>query len=230
MSLDVHALAVLLTAPHDTSAEFAWLWRIYLWVVVGVGLLVAATIAFAAVRFRRRSDDWPPQRRGAPRLEAAYLAVIAVIVVALLVATFHTENQEDALAGTPALRIAVTASQWQWRFGYPSGRVAAAGSNTAAAHPRYATLTVPAGEPVEFSLRSLDVLHSFFIPAMRFKRYAFPGSINRFVLTFPHPGRLLGQCAQFCGWDHAEMRFNVVVLPAARFRAWLHSSRTGAAT
>jgi cytochrome c oxidase subunit 2 len=229
MPLHLHALAVLLSAPHDTSAEFAWLWRIYLGVGIVVGLLVAGAIAFAAVRFRRRSDEWPAQRRGAQGLEAAYLAVIAVIVVALLVATFHTENQEDALAGTPALRISVTASQWQWRFGYPSGRVAVSGSNTAAGHPRYATLTVPAGEPVEFSLRSLDVLHSFFIPAMRFKRYVFPDSTNRFVLTFPHPGHLLGECAQFCGWDHAEMRFNVVVLPAARFRAWLRSPQTGAA-
>ena len=60
--------------------------------------------------------------------------------------------------------------------------------NIGSLHPKFAHLVVPVGRPVLFSLRSADVLHSFFIPAMRFKRYAYPDSTNRFVLTFPHDG------------------------------------------
>jgi cytochrome c oxidase subunit 2 len=80
---------------------------------------------------------------------------------------------------------------------------------------------VPAGTVIQFSLRSRDVLHSFFIPDMRFKRYAFPDHTNVFDLEFAESGRMPGACAQFCGWDHAEMRFDVLVLPPSRFDAWL---------
>jgi cytochrome c oxidase subunit II len=218
---------VLATATHDTAGQFASLWRIYLWVTLVAGVLVAGAILVAVARFRRRSDRWPRQIRSAPRLEAASLAVVAVIVIGLLAATFRTEDREDALAGTPAIRIAVTAFQWQWLFTYEGTGVSLSGRSIGSTRPAYATLVVPAGRPVEFDLRSADVLHSFFIPAMRFKRYAFPGTTNRFVLAFPHPGRMLGECAQFCGWDHAEMRFDVTVLSASRFRSWLAARRTG---
>ncbi len=217
---------MLAIATHDTARQFASLWHVYLAVTLTVGLLVTAAILVAAARFRRRSDVWPQQRRSAPRLEAAWLVLIAVVVAGLLVETFRTENRDDALAASPALRVQVTAFQWEWRFAYPGTGVAQTGASVGSSHPRFATLVVPAGEPVEFDLRSADVLHSFFIPSMRFKRYAFPGSTNRFVLTFPSPGRMLGECAQFCGWDHSEMRFDVRVLAPAAFGRWLASRET----
>jgi cytochrome c oxidase subunit 2 len=211
---------VLAIAAHDTAGQFAWLWHIYLVLTVVVGVLVTIAIVVAAVRFRRRPGRATRDLDSAPRLEAAYLAVVVAIVIGLLAATYHVENHEDALTAHPYLRVAVTASQWQWQFTYPVG-VRASSRNIGSRHPRFADLVVPVGRPVLFSLRSADVLHSFFIPAMRFKRYAYPDSTNRFVLTFPHAGRMLGECAQLCGWDHAEMRFTVTALPVARFRAWL---------
>jgi cytochrome c oxidase subunit 2 len=211
---------VLAIAAHDTAGQFAWLWHIYLVLTVVVGVLVTIAIVVAAVRFRRRPGRATRDLDSAPRLEAAYLAVVVAIVIGLLAATYHVENHEDALTAHPYLRVAVTASQWQWQFTYPVG-VRASSRNIGSRHPRFADLVVPVGRPVLFSLRSADVLHSFFIPAMRFKRYAYPDSTNRFVLTFPHAGRMLGECAQLCGWDHAEMRFTVTALSVARFRAWL---------
>jgi cytochrome c oxidase subunit II len=216
-------------SPHDTSGQFDWLFRIYVALTVAVTVLVVGAILYAALRFRRRSDRWPAQRKSAPKLEAVYVTVIALIVVGLLTATFRTENQVDALTAHPALRVRVTAFQWQWRFDYPSAGISLAGRGVGSTRPAYARLVVPAGRPVEFTMRSTDVLHNFYIPAMRFKRYAFPNYTNRFVLTFPRPGRLLGECAQFCGWDHAEMRFMVVVLPESRFRAWMAAHARGAA-
>jgi cytochrome c oxidase subunit 2 len=213
----------LALAQHDTAGQFDWLWRIYVWTMVGVFVLVVAAILFAAMIYRRRDARRPPQLTSAPRLEGAYVGVIGLIVIALITVSFRTENQIDPLTGNPALRVNVTAFQWQWRFGYPASGISLVGSNVASRHPTYAQLVVPAGRPVEFSLRSGDVLHAFFIPAVRFKRYAFPNYTNRFELTFPHPGRFLGECSQFCGWDHAEMRFVVIVLPADRFQAWLQA-------
>lgn len=214
-------------ATHDTAAQFAWLWRIYLWLLLGIGVLVTIAILLAAVKFRRRSEAWPRQTHSAPRLETAYVVVIALIAAGLLVITFHVENRVDALAASPSVRIRATAFQWEWQFTYPEGH-SNTGVDVGSSHPRYATLVVPAGRPVEIDLRSQDVLHSFFIPAMRFKRYAFPNFTNRFVLTFPHPAVMLGQCAQFCGWDHSQMRFRVRVLPARAFFRWLSAQRAKA--
>jgi cytochrome c oxidase subunit II len=219
---------VLAISAHDTAGQFSGLWHIYLGVTIAVGVIVTGAILVAALRFRRRPGRVPRDLHSAPKLEAAYLGVVVVIVICLLAFTYRTENNEDALTAHPALRVDVTASQWQWRFRYPASGIVMTARNIGSTHPQFARLVVPAGRPVELSLRSADVLHSLFIPAMRFKRYAYANYTNRFVLTFPHPGRMLGECAQLCGWDHAEMRFTVVVLAPAGFRAWV-AAHAGAA-
>lgn len=222
-------MPVLLDVPgHDTAGQYDRLWHIYLPTLGVVGVLVTGAIVVACLRFRRRSDEWPEQTHSAPKTELVYLGVIILIVIGLLTVTFRTEGHVDALTAHPALVVRVVASQWQWEFDYPRSGIRQVAHNIASADPQYARLVVPAGEPVEFRLRSVDVLHNFFIPQMRFKRYAFPNYTNRFVLTFPHPGHMLGQCAQFCGWDHAEMRFYVTVLPPARFRSWVVAHTAGA--
>lgn len=220
--------ALLALSPHDTAGQYDRLWHIYLPTLGVVGVLVTGAIVVACLRFRRRSEGWPEQTHSAPKTETAYLAVVTLIVIGLLVVTFRTEDRVDALTAHPALVVRVVASQWQWEFDYPASGIRQVAHNIASAHPKYARLVVPAGEPVEFRLRSVDVLHNFYIPAMRFKRYAFPNYTDRFVLTFPHPGHMLGQCAQFCGWNHAEMRFFVTVLPPHRFRSWVAAHSGGA--
>ncbi len=86
-----------------------------------------------------------------------------------------------------------------------------------------ATLVVPRGEPVAFRLDALDVIHAMWVPDLRFKKDAIPGRTNRFDLTFPSAGYYsgMGECSEFCGLYHANMRFNVSVLEPAAFRAWL---------
>jgi cytochrome c oxidase subunit 2 len=209
-------------AAHDTAQVFSSLWDEYLVTLLVVGFLVVVAIVFVAIRFRRRDEVWPEGKDSAPKLELAYLTVVTLIVLGLLTLTLSAETRVDALTARPALRIDVTGFQWQWRFVYPNG-AEQVGTNVMSRHPHFPTLVVPAGEVVQFNLRSSDVLHEFFIPAMRYKRYAFANYVNRFDLTFPHPGRMSGACAQFCGLDHSEMRFWVLVLPPARFRAWLNA-------
>lgn len=212
---------------HDTAHLFTGLWRDYLIVLGVVGALVVLAILFAAVRFRRRDSTlWPKGPNRAPRLELAYLVVISVIVVGLLTLTFRTEDKVDSLSSSPSLRISVTAFQWQWKFGYPNGAVVVGGTATSR-HPRLPTLVVPQNEVVQFSLRSADVLHEMFIPAMRFKRFAYPNYTNRFDLAFPNTGRMSGACAQFCGLAHAEMRFSVLVLSQTQFHTWLAAHAPG---
>jgi cytochrome c oxidase subunit 2 len=92
---------------------------------------------------------------------------------------------------------------------------------------RPATLVVPSGQTVQFRMRSLDVIHSFFVPKLRFKRDAFPERTTEFDLVFHEPG-FTGRCAEFCGLHHADMRFNVEVLPPDEFARWAAEGRTGA--
>lgn len=202
---------ILDAGPHNTAASFDGLFAVYLVATTVVGGLLVLAIVVACMR-RRGALDPAAGADEAPRLELLYVVVLAAVAAVLLALTFHTENDEDALARTPDLRIAVTASQWRWRFAYPSGRVV---QGTAP------VLTVPAGQVVEFVLRSRDVVHSMWIPAARFKRYAYPDRTNRFDLTFGRLGTETGVCAQFCGIDHDQMRFTVHVVSPDAFARWL---------
>jgi cytochrome c oxidase subunit 2 len=80
---------------------------------------------------------------------------------------------------------------------------------------------VPAGREISFAITSRDVIHAFWIPSERFKRDAFPDRVNHFDLVFAQPGGHEGECAEFCGLRHTNMRFRVLVLGEADFNRWL---------
>jgi cytochrome c oxidase subunit 2 len=113
----------------------------------------------------------------------------------------------------------VTGFQWQWQFEYPEYGVRVLG--TPEQDP---VLVLPSSSSVQFDLISLDVIHSFWITAFRFKRDIIPGQPSSFTVdtidttgSFPNAG----VCAEFCGLDHALMRFGVEVLPDDEFAVWL---------
>jgi cytochrome c oxidase subunit 2 len=113
----------------------------------------------------------------------------------------------------------VTAFQWQWQFRYPESGVVVTG--TELERPE---LALPAGASVRFDLTALDVIHSFWIPGFRYKRDMFPGEQSSFQVdvgstTGSWPDT--GVCAEFCGLDHATMRFDVSVLDPGEFAGWL---------
>lgn len=203
----------------DSRSEFAGLARLYVAIAVIVALLVFGLTLFALLRFRRRrgAERVPSRRRDAPVLEGLYLLAIAIVVVVLVAATFSTESRVDAVAARPALRIAVTAADWRWRFDYPAQGVSSLPNSLGVTD-----LVVPVGETVEFDMRSLDVIHSFWIPERRFQRNAFPNRTTRFDLVFPRPEvDINARCNEFCGLGHTDMRFLVRALPRAQFDQWL---------
>jgi cytochrome c oxidase subunit 2 len=132
----------------------------------------------------------------------------------LLAFTFTTETDVDRVAAA-RVQIAVTASQWGWRFDYGGGRAVVGNDRT------LPVLVVPAGEPVGFRLMSRDVIHAFWVPELRFKRDAFPRRTTRFDLVFAKPGSYAGSCAEFCGLHHADMRFGVRAVSRDEFDRWL---------
>lgn len=118
-----------------------------------------------------------------------------------------------------ALRVEAVAEQWRWTFRHPD-----AGVETAD------VLHLPAGRPVEIALTSNDVIHAFWVPRLAGKLDAIPGRTTVLRLTADAPGTHEGVCAEFCGLEHAHMRFTVVVHPADAFEAALHTDMPAGST
>jgi cytochrome c oxidase subunit 2 len=124
------------------------------------------------------------------------------------------------------MTVNVTAYQWCWRFAYPGTAVTVAGD---CLDGKYPTLVVPTGESIRFNVTSVDVIHGFWIPAIRFKIWAYPNHVNSFENTFSTVGRYFGECSEFCGLYHYTMKFEVETLPPSQFRSWLAEQRREAA-
>src|SRR5919201_1260725 len=200
----------------DTARQYRHLFDIYVPIAIGVFLVVLGFVAFAVIRYRWRPGREPRGRAERSLLEGAYALALAAIVPVLLYFTFSTESKVDKLPQRPGLRVVVTAAQWNWRFFYPKYGITQFSGTT-----RPGTLFVPSNTQVLFLIRSVDVIHSFWIPQMRIKKDAFPGATNKVGMVFSKPGVIeSGVCAEFCGLHHADMLFKVRVLPPVAFDAW----------
>lgn len=122
----------------------------------------------------------------------------------------------------PSVQIEVTGNQWWWEVHYRDG---ADGKTIATANE----IRIPAGVPVNISLRTRDVIHSFWVPNLAGKIDLIPGRVNHIVLQADRPGMFRGQCAEFCGAQHARMAFVVIAEPADAYAAWLAQQRQPAA-
>ncbi len=202
------------------------LYQLLFWFAIPIGLIVYGLTLWSIVRYRRRRDDdgsLPKQSRYHVPIELTYTAIPVVIVLVLFGFTLSTMNKVDALTADPAVTVNVTGFRWQWRFDFPGHGFSIVGvGGTPSSGP---TILLPAGQTVHFEVRAADVIHSFFVPQFNFKRDAIPGVVNRFDLTIPSPGTYRGECAEFCGLNHADMTFFIQAVPPSRFRAWLQHNK-----
>jgi len=194
-----------------------------------VGGLVGLLILFTIVRYRRRSDQMPKQFHESIPIEILYTGIPIIIVAFLFLFTVITENKVDATVptdatvtstGTPVLDVKVTAFQWGWRFDYPRNDVSISGDVTDGPDDHGPQMVVPAGETIQVTLVSNDVIHGFYVRDFNFSRYALPGVVNTFDLNIVHTGFYPGQCTQICGLYHSEMLFSVRAVTPAAFLSW----------
>jgi cytochrome c oxidase subunit 2 len=204
----------------STRSDFASVWSLYLWIGVGVAVLVFATVGFTLVRYRARPGRRPSRLAERNALEIGAATLILAIVALLVFRTFHTEAKEDDSSRPDAVKIDVDAFQWGWKFTYPGQGVTVIGDSNH--EPDFA---VPAGRAVSFALTSSDVIHAFWIPGQRFKKDAIPGRVNHFDMEFDADGREQGLCSEFCGLRHSKMRFGVWVLSDESYERWLAAHR-----
>jgi cytochrome c oxidase subunit 2 len=196
------------------------LWQGFFIAGAAVFVFVFLLIAWAALRYRRRSDAIPRQTQYHTLIEIIYTAIPVVFVLILFGFTFVTENNVDALPAQK-LSVTVTAFQWGWRFHYTTKHVTVIGVEL-----QDPEMVLPRNETVRISLQSHDVVHGFYVPAFDFSRYAQPGIINRFTVNLHTLGTFRGQCTQFCGLYHSLMRFRVKVVTPAQFAAWVSAHRS----
>ncbi len=201
-------------------------WYIFFGAAMFVAVFVYGLIFYSIVRWRRRRDDddsLPPQFHKNTPIELTGVIIPLLMVMGLFYITFVREKVVDVLHPGPYAVVDVTGYRWSWQFRYPGhGIVVNGGPN---APP---TLVLPARRMTQINLYSLDVVHSFWVPAFLFKRDATPGYVMHFDLTPTRLGDYRGVCAEFCGLDHALMTFRVRVVPAPTYAEWLASGGTAA--
>jgi cytochrome c oxidase subunit II len=203
----------------STRHEYDHLASIYLPIAIGVFVLITLVVFGAVLIFRRRPPDRAARWHEHNPIEGTYAVLLACTAAFLLYLTFGAEHQTDTVANRqrPAVVIDVVASKWEWTFTYPAYGFSVR-SGTVGRQP----LVVPADQPVRFNLTSLDVIHSFWIPALRFKHDAFSGSTQVITLSFGR-GTFTGQCAEFCGLRHSDMVFTTYAVSPGAFAAWARS-------
>lgn len=212
------------------------LWNLVFPISVVIFILVQGMILFAVVRFRAKGDEQelPKQVHGNTRLEIVWTAIPALILAAVAVPMVQTifalEREPDP---DDRVDVSVVGKQYFWQFEYPDEGVLTANE-----------MVIPTGTPVYVHLDGIGehtdaagntqrdrnlVLHSFWVPRLAGKVDFAPGHDRFLTIQADEPGRYLGQCAEFCGLSHANMRFRVVAVSPAEYEQWLQDQAEPAA-
>jgi cytochrome c oxidase subunit 2 len=190
-------------------------------------IVVAGLTVYAIIRFRRRPGDAgrePPQVYGSTQIELAWTVVPFLIVIVLFLTTTRYIFAIEGRSATPdALEATIVGNQWWWEIRYP-------GLGIVTANELHVPVSDPADpRPTFITLQSADVIHSFWIPQLAGKTDVIPGKTNRTWIDPRTPGTYVGQCAEFCGVQHAGMLLTVTVHPKDDFARWVAAQQTAAA-
>ena len=204
------------------------------WVSLVIFVVVGSVLAVAIIRFRARSDadlhaEPPEQHHGNPIIEVSLIAasVLSLVIIAIptlreIWLTYDIPEAERA----NSYEVTATGYRWWFKFDYPNEKALvpdATGKLVSAALTTGSELVIPAGRPVHINLRTVDVIHSFWIPKLAGKVDMVPNRGNLLWIEADKPGYFWGQCAEYCGESHAVMRFRVIALGPKEFNDWLNA-------
>jgi len=197
-----------------------------------VGLLVWGLIFWCLVRYRKRGEELPPQTRFNLPMEVLYTIAPFLVIAVLFYYTVVVQNEVAATDENPDVTVEVVAFKWNWQFNYRDGIGPDAGTvaTTVGNSDLVPILVVPTGQVVRFELAARDVVHSFWVPELLFKRDVFPGNVrNAFELTIQvdKEGAYVGRCAELCGTYHATMTFEMRAVSPDRYQQYLSALQSG---
>ena len=211
----------------DTKGEVADrqkdLFLYAMWPALIIMILVLGATVIILLRFRRRSEDYiPKQTHGNTTLELAWSIAPAILLLGLGIPMVVAIWDLGRDPSDDAFVVNVEGQRFLWRFEYPE--LLDENGNPA---QTFREVTVPAGREVALHLTSIDVIHSFWVPKLAGKLDAVPGRTNTMWLKADEPGSFSGQCAEFCGLDHANMTLIMHALGPEDFDAWAAEITSG---
>ena len=195
-------------------------------VVVGVLVLGAVVVFALRYRYRAGKNENPKQIHGSTPLEIGWTIVPALILAVVAVPTIITIFDLAEEPTGDVVNVTAVGKQWWWEFKYPRQDVVTANE-----------LVIPTGRPVRVNLTACDeslpdkcnVIHSFWVPELAGKRDVVPGRETFTTIETDKPGTYLGQCAEYCGLSHANMRFRVIAKEPSEYDQWLREQQQGPA-
>jgi cytochrome c oxidase subunit II len=201
------------------------LYVLIFWLAVIVFIGVQGGLVYMLWRFRERpGHELPEQTHGNTTLEIGWTIAPAVILVIMAVPTIQTifaleGEPPPSPDGNPPLVVEVTGKQWWWEYRYPEVTMPNGEPLTTANE-----MVIPTGRTVYLHIASDNVIHSFWVPQLMGKIDAMPNHDNRLWFTAEDPGQYFGQCAEYCGLQHAQMRMNVIAMTPTDYQAWVERS------
>jgi cytochrome c oxidase subunit II len=216
-------------APASTPARSIFGLSIFvLAVTAAIFVVVFTLLAYSVVKFRKRDNDdgcEPPQVYGSNQVEVAWTVVPILIVVALFMATARViADIQKASPSANAIEVVAIGHQFWWEYRYPDLHVVTANElHVPVSDPRHPT-------PTFIKLLSADTDHSFWVPRLAGKTDLIPNHPNSMWIDPHQTGLYLGQCAQYCGTQHAKMFLRVYVQPRDEFDRWIQQQREPAST
>jgi cytochrome c oxidase subunit II len=226
--MDGHQSTIDVAGP--VAKEQLDVFMVTVWVTLVIFIIVGGVLAYATLKFRARSEadehaEPPPQGHGNPLIELGLIgaSVLALVIIAVptLKGIWSTYDVPEA-EKKDAYEITAIGYQWWFKFEYVSEQIEGAGRLTTANE-----LVIPAGRPIRVHLRTIDVIHSFWVPKLAGKVDMIPNRANHLWLKADKPGYFWGQCAEYCGDSHAVMRFRVIALEPKEYNDWLAQQREG---
>ncbi|MBV6521836.1 MAG: hypothetical protein MNPFHGCM_01980 [Gemmatimonadaceae bacterium] len=210
------------TFQHTTefNRDLTSLWNQMMWWGLAVFVIVETLLVYVIVRFRRRPDSPEPRHvHGNALMEISWTVAPALILAIIAVPTVRSIWKYQTPAPNGSLQIEVIGHQWWWEFKYPEHGITTANE-----------IYLPVGRTVNFTLRSADVIHSFWIPGLGGKRDAVSNQVNHLWYTPDSVGVTgwIGSCNEYCGASHANMRFRVFTVAPADFDSWANHQKAKA--
>ena len=200
-----------LAPKSDLAVEIqSLLIQVSLWDALIFAIVIVAFVLAIFVFSTRVGEAAPPSQASSDlTLEVAWTLGPALVLLMISIPTVRTIfRSQPAVSPAGALEITVVAHQWWWEFDYPDGVKTAN------------EIHIPTGQPIRLHLLSADIIHSFWVPQLGGKRDVVPGQINELTFIANTPGMYPGQCAEFCGLSHANMRFRAFVETPTDFAMW----------
>ena len=213
-----HSFSPIFDTASSQAAAISGLFKVVLVICGVILLIVTSMVGVSLICFRQRTSEGEPRPYfGNRKLEIIWTVGPILIIIWLFVLTARGMRQSDPPANQKPDLI-VIGHQWWWEVRYPQTDVVTANE-----------IHIPVGQKWLVRLESADVIHDFWVPPLARKMQLIPGQTNHIWLAADAPGNYAGECVEYCGAQHAWMRFSVIAESSEDFAAWLHGQENPAA-